>query len=321
MTVSVCIPTYNSARYVRECIASVLAQTFADFELIVSDNASTDATCDIVRSFSDGRIRLHRLDRNMGMAFNFNHAASRAQGKYVKFLCYDDLLDPTCLEKQVTSLEEAPHVVMSTSGFRFVDASGRTIREVVFLEKRRLLRYAEVVAGILVYGYVMGPPAAVLLRRSALQMAGSFSENLPEVLDLDLWLRLAILGAVDYIPEALCGFRLHPQATTSQLRKTGVVRRDLLRITETMLGTVTTNSWGRHAAWGRVAGSFLNQALLGLRHGYVKWPLAAIWQALRIDPGFLGLAMFLALFHTGILGLEAEGAQRLRICRGRTLHS
>jgi len=321
MTVSVCIPTYNSASYVRECIESVLAQTYQDFELIVSDNASTDATCDIVKSFSDARIRLHRLERNMGMAFNFNNAASLARGEYIKFLCYDDLLGPACLTKQVAALDQNPQAVMVTTGLRFVDALGRTIRTVSWLASQRFLSYAEVVAGTLIYGNLVGPPAAVLIRRSALLKAGPFSEDLPQVLDVDLWLRLAALGPIGYLPEPLCGFRLHPQMMTSQLRKTGLIRDDVLRITQTMLGSVAPSPLARRVAWGRVAGSFLKQALAGFRHGCVKWPLAAVWQALRLDPAFLGLAIFQSFFRTGILGLEADEGRRLKVRRGKTLHN
>ncbi|MGA2629704.1 MAG: glycosyltransferase [Terriglobia bacterium] len=321
MTVSVCIPTFNSAQYLRECIESVLGQTYQDFDLIVSDNASTDATCDIVKSFSDARIRLHRLGQNMGMAFNFNHAASLARGQYIKFLCSDDLLDPACLAKQVAALDRNPQAVMVTTGLRFVDASGRTIRTVSWLASQRFLSYAEVVAGSLIYGNLVGPPSTVLIRKMALLKAGSFSEDLPQFLDVDMWLRLAALGPVGYLPEPLCGFRLHPQTMTMQLRKAGLARNDVLRETEAMLSSVTPSPLARRVAWGRVAGSFLKQALAGFTHGYVKWPLAAVWEALRIDPGFFWLAIFLALFQTGLLGLEADEDRRVRVRRGKTLHN
>jgi glycosyltransferase involved in cell wall biosynthesis len=319
MKVSVCIPTYNAAKYLRECIESVLSQTFNDFEIVVSDNASSDATCAIVSSYSDSRIRLHRLEQNQGMAFNFNHAASQAHGEFVKFLCADDLLESECLAKQVDMLEHTPQAIMATSGFRYVDSSSRTIRSISFLPSRRLFNYADVVAGNFIYGHLLGPPAALLIRRSALLKVGAFSTDFPEALDVEMWLRLAALGPVGYLPEPLCSFRLHPQAMTSLLREKGFVRRDLQRITETMLSSVAPSFLVRRVAWGRVAGSILKQALTGLRHGYIKWPLAAFWQALRIDPLFAGLGIFLALFHTGLLGLVADENRRLRVRWGRTL--
>jgi glycosyltransferase involved in cell wall biosynthesis len=317
--VSVCIPTYNADEYLRECLVSALSQTCQDIEIIVSDNASTDSTCEIAESFPDPRIRLHRLEKNMGMAFNFNHAGSLAKGDYVKFLCADDILDPLCLAKQVGMLEEAPQAVMVTSCFRTVDASSRTLRTISRLTSRRFLSYAEVVSGSLNYGNLVGPPSAVLIRRSALLKAGPFSKDLPELLDFDLWLRLSALGPVGYLPEPLCGLRIHPQTMTTQLRKAGLMRNDVLYITKTMLRSMAPSSLARRVAWGRVAGSFVNQAFTGLRHGYVRWPFSAFWQAFRIDPGFFGLAMFLALFQTGILGFDSDESRRLRIRRGRTL--
>jgi glycosyltransferase involved in cell wall biosynthesis len=319
MTVSVCIPTYNSAKYLRECIESVLTQTYQDFELIVSDNASTDATCDIVRSFSDARIRLHRLGRNMGMAFNFNKAADLARAKYVKLLCYDDVLAPKCLEMQVGMLERHPEVVMVASGFRYIDGSRRKIRDVMWFHCETVLRDVEVIAETLIYGNILGPPSAVLMRQSSRVKGGAFSEDLPQLLDVDMWLRLAALGPVGYLPEPLCGFRLHPHTTTSDQRKLGVVRQDILRITEIMLRSVVPSPWARRVAWGRVAGSFLKLALAGLRRGCLKWPLAAVWQALRIDPGFAGLAVHQLLFRPGLIGLRAREGRMLTVSPGSTL--
>jgi hypothetical protein len=321
MKVSVCIPTYNSARYVHACIGSVLAQTHRDFEVVVSDDASTDATCDIVRGFSDPRIRLHRLDHNQGMASNLNRATSLARGEYIKFVCHDDLLDPACLAQQVAVLDENPEAVMVSCGLRFIDASGRTLHTSSWIKRQCLLSHADLVAATLVYGNVAGPLSAVLIRRSALLKAGPFSLDLPQFLDVDLWLRLAALGPVGYLPEPLCGFRLHAQMRTSQLRKAGLIRNDVLRMTRTMLASVTPSPWVRRVAWGRVAGSFVRQALAGLRHGYLKWPLIALWQACCIDPAFAGLVLHQMLFQPGLLGFAVRDGRGLEVCRGKTLQN
>ncbi len=319
MKVSICIPVYNGANYLRECMESVLAQTYTDFEVVVADDCSTDETCEIALGFSDPRVKLHRSDRNRGLAANFNHAVSFASGEYVKVLCHDDSLDKTCLERQVEMLEQSPQAVMATSGFRLVDGSGRTVRTLSYLDSPRLLNYGEVVAGTFVTGNLPGPPAAGLIRRSALQKAGQYCEALPQVLDLDMWLRLATQGLVGYLPEPLCSYRYHPQAGTSQHRRSGIVRSDLLSITRTMLSTVTPSFLTRRIAWGRISGSFLIQAATGVRHGYLRWPLSAVWQAFQIDPCFFGLAMFLTFFNTGILGIACSEDRRLTVRRGRIL--
>ena len=99
MKVSVCIPTYNSAAYLAECIQSVLAQRDVDFEIVISDNASDDSTWDIINSFSDPRIRASRCAKNEGMAANFNRVLQQAHGEYVKVLCSNDVLDPNAKSK------------------------------------------------------------------------------------------------------------------------------------------------------------------------------------------------------------------------------
>lgn len=319
MTVSICIPTCNSSKYLAETLESALAQTFTDFELVVSDDASSDGTCEIVERYSDPRICLHQLDRSRGMAFNFNHALQLAQGKYVKFLCHDDLLEPTAVAKQVAVLEGSRDLVMVTSALRYVDAGGRTMSVASWFPEDTVLNRAEIIAANLAYGNTIGIPSAVLIRREPLRRAGSFSDDFPQMMDVEMWLRLAALGPVAYLREPLCGFRIHPEAMTSEQRKLGLIRRDLVRITETMLAAVPPSQFARRVAWGRVAGSFVKQALAGLRHGYVRWPMAALGQAFRMDPAFAGLLLFQTLFRTGIRGFVVRPGPALQTGWGRTL--
>jgi glycosyltransferase involved in cell wall biosynthesis len=319
MTVSVCIPTYNSARYIRESIASVLEQTFGDFQLIVCDNGSTDETCEIVRSISDPRLQLHRVETFLGMAGNFNHALSLSRGKYVKFLCYDDLLEPACLEKQVAMLEADPSLSLVTSGLRCVGQDGDILQDVVYCQQEAVLGYAELIAANLVFGNFVGIPSAALIRRERLIQAGPFSERFPQLMDVELYVRLVRLGSVGYTPEPLCRWRLHPNTMTATYRRSGTVRRDQRVLTASMLASVRPSWWARRVAWGRVAGSFLSQAAAGLRHGYCRWPLAAVLQAFCLDPFFLGLGTYMALIRPGRLGLGVDQGGRLFVRRGRTL--
>jgi hypothetical protein len=320
MRVSVCIPTFNSAKYLRECIDSVLVQTYTDFELVISDDASTDNTRQIVDSYSDPRMRFERLDQNVGVAANLNHVASLARGAYIKLLCSDDWIERTCLEQQVAALERHPEAVMVTCGIRRIDAAGRILREVSRCPQEAMLRDADIVAGNLVYGNVIGLPSATLIRRECLMKAGPFSPAFPLTMDVELWLRLAALGPVGYLPEVLCRARTHPQAVTVTLRLTGASREDVRRMTDKMLATFQTTVLARRIGWGRVAASFLKQAWAGFRQGELKQPLAAIGEAFLVDPGFAGLAAFLAFFDTGILGLAADGSRKIGLRFGRTLH-
>ncbi len=124
--VSVCIPTYNYARYLPRAIESVLAQTYGDFELIVSDNASTDDTQEVLAGFSDPRMRTFRNERNLGLFGNFSRCLELARGDMVKFVCADDWLDPAYLSRTVPLMETHDEIgLLTTDGF-FVDEQGRT---------------------------------------------------------------------------------------------------------------------------------------------------------------------------------------------------
>ena len=106
---SVCIPTYNAAHLLEEAIASVLAQTFADFELVIQDDCSTDKTFQVVNQFSDPRISYQINDSNLGIFGNLNAVCARAEGRYLKILCNDDTLSPWCLETIHDQLEQSSY--------------------------------------------------------------------------------------------------------------------------------------------------------------------------------------------------------------------
>lgn len=115
--VSVCIPVYNRPDYVAEAIESVLQQTYKDFELIITDNCSTDNTPEVIKSYAakDNRVKYYRNQYNMIIASNINRAMLLARGKYIKPLFSDDKFAPRCLELFVDALDNHPKVSLVTS--------------------------------------------------------------------------------------------------------------------------------------------------------------------------------------------------------------
>ena len=121
--VSICLPVYNGENYVAAAVESMLAQTFTDFELIITDNASTDRTEEICRKFAaaDPRVRYHRNERNVGGARNQAIAVEFSRGRYVRLSAHDDKMAPTHLEECVAVLEERPDVVIAFTGTIAID--------------------------------------------------------------------------------------------------------------------------------------------------------------------------------------------------------
>jgi hypothetical protein len=128
---SIGVPVYNGARYLREALDSLLAQDYTDFEVIISDNASDDATEAICREYAarDPRVRYHRSERNMGPAWNFLRVYELARGEYFMWAAHDDRRDPRCLGLCVAALERNPRALMCCMDARIIDEEGRDVSD------------------------------------------------------------------------------------------------------------------------------------------------------------------------------------------------
>ncbi len=131
-SVSIGLPVYNGEHYLCEAVQSILDQTYEDFELIISDNGSSDETASICRRFEkdDGRIRYLRNPVNLGAARNFNRVFHLSRGKYFKWAAHDDLISPRFLEDCKAVLEDDPSVSVCHSGVHIIDGKGDMIRSV-----------------------------------------------------------------------------------------------------------------------------------------------------------------------------------------------
>jgi glycosyltransferase involved in cell wall biosynthesis len=127
---SVGLPVYNSSAYVSESIEALLGQTFEDFELIISDNASTDDTGDICRRYvkQDSRVRYFRQPKNVGLAPNHNFTVHQASGALFKWAAGDDLYARDLLEKCVAALDEDPRLVLAHSWTAMIDGDGKVFQ-------------------------------------------------------------------------------------------------------------------------------------------------------------------------------------------------
>jgi glycosyltransferase involved in cell wall biosynthesis len=121
--VSIGMPVYNGENYIQQALDAILVQTYPDFEVIISDNASTDRTQEICRTYAakDKRIRYYRQDRNCGPAWNFNLVFELSRGEYFKWAAHDDLLAPDFLEKCVEVLDRDPNVVLCNAKANVID--------------------------------------------------------------------------------------------------------------------------------------------------------------------------------------------------------
>lgn len=128
--VSIGLPVYNGQKFVAEAIECVMSQTFSDWELIISDNASTDRTMSICLGFAekDSRIRVHQNKRNMGLGPNHNRVFQLSRGRYFKWMAEDDLFGAEFIESCLKELEEDDGVVLAFPKIVYIDADGKSLR-------------------------------------------------------------------------------------------------------------------------------------------------------------------------------------------------
>jgi glycosyltransferase involved in cell wall biosynthesis len=127
--VSFCVPTYNRVQFLGQTLDSALAQTVSDFEIVVVDDVSPDATPELARRFTDPRIRYSRNDRNLGVPENLNRAFSLARGRYLVLLEDHDLIAPDYLEATLAILEREPSVGFVGTGIVIIDQDGKPVRQ------------------------------------------------------------------------------------------------------------------------------------------------------------------------------------------------
>jgi glycosyltransferase involved in cell wall biosynthesis len=206
--VSIGLPVFNGERFLAQALDSLLAQTFSDFEIVLSDNASTDATQEICEAYAarDDRIRYHRSQSNAGASRNFNRAFELATGEYFKWAAHDDLCAPEYLERCLDVLDRDASVILCHSMTREIDESGQVLR---VLESKPQLgsprpneRFYDCICVQHPQVMVFGLMRASVLRKT--RLIGSYVSS-----DRTLLGELALRGRLHQISEPLFSRRDH----------------------------------------------------------------------------------------------------------------
>lgn len=255
------MPAYKAERFIRSTVESVLAQTYADFEVVVLENGVTDDTAAIVGGLNDPRVRLERNETVLPMTKNWNRAVELSRSPLVKVLCADDVIYPRCLETQVAALRVRQSAALVACRRDLIDVEGATVSAAGCLRGLLGRHSREQVARAIVRhgGNPIGEPGSVLFRRDAFDAAGGFSADQPLLMDLDMWVRLLDHGDLIGQVESLAAFRLHDTSTTSRVaieQKAAqatlirdVVARHPVTVADRMIGAVASRVgrlWWNH---------------------------------------------------------------------------
>ena len=200
------MPAYNVGPWIREAIESVLAQTFKDFTLLVIDDCSTDNTAEVVRSFSDPRIRYEKNEHNLGLAENLNRGLDLSDTEFCARMDGDDIAEPTWLETGVKVLDSRPEVGICSFGFQFFGTKNSIVR---FPEKHEDSQVQ------MLFGCTVIVP---VFRRSVMVDNGlRYRTEMFPAEDYDMWSRCYRTTRVYNVQETMFRYRMHEnQITTSR---------------------------------------------------------------------------------------------------------
>lgn len=227
--VTVFIPVFNREPFVGDAIDSVLHQNFTDYEILLIDDGSTDRSLEIMRAYTDPRVRIVCNDDNLGIPRTRNRGLELARGEYIALLDSDDRAAPTRLQKQVNFLDIHPDHVQVGSWCRMIDEQGRRLKKV----KRQPVLSQDVDAQLLFRCALSN--RSIMARTSILKRFG-YRNDYPRCQDYYLHVQLAKQYRMANLPECLVYGRVHRQQITSQTtelgddRKREIAREQLLEL-------------------------------------------------------------------------------------------
>jgi hypothetical protein len=218
--VSICIPAYQAEKHLPATLSTVMAQYGDDLEIVVLDNASTDATAEIANraAEADPRIRVEHNDTLLPLPQNWNRAVELSRADLIKVVCADDLIHPLAVQLQSHALVRHPEVTLVTSRRHLVDDAGGLLAADQGLRRLTGLLSGPTVAARVVRsgGNPLGEPSGAMFRRRDFERVGGFDGSLLFPMDLDLYMKLLKLGDFLGQREALAAFRAGADSLSSE---------------------------------------------------------------------------------------------------------
>ena len=304
--VSICIPNYNYGRFIGDAIQSALEQTYKNFELIIVDNCSTDNSEEVIKSFSDPRIRYYKNDRNIGGVRNWNRCLALACGEYITLLHADDRLTPNSIEKRAEILDRNPNVGLVYSSCTVIDGKDAVTGEFRPYDRDHIIRGEDEFKRLVFRNYI--PVPTVMVRKECYDALGDFSEEI-YCTDWEMWLRIALNYDMSFISEPLGYYRKHGASGTDYLLNVNmnIFRMDHYKMFKTIFSNLPADkkylSSFEQEASKEVAKLMINMAYKDFRLGNSRLARQLIGLAIAIDDSCLKrikvFIFFIVIFFKG----------------------
>jgi glycosyltransferase involved in cell wall biosynthesis len=243
MPISIVMPTYNGMKYLKQAVDSVLAQSYQDWELLVSDDCSRDATRQFLAGLRDARIKVHFQPTNLNIFGNLNFLFAQASGKITQILCQDDyFIDEGALERLVSEWSALPPEVAFMRSNHMLDANsnlsrfeGSVLPSFVKPDQSDLLFF--------IFGCIPGNLSNVSVRTEAVKNAGWFRTDLPYAGDFEFWSRLGGSCPWAITRTKVTTIRSHSEQASKTMSPNGEVASQLRFILESLYGRLIANGY------------------------------------------------------------------------------
>lgn len=304
--VSICLPNLNTRPFLEERMATILAQSFSDWELIISDNFSDDGSWEYLQQFKDDpRISLFQAPRR-GMYANWNECLRRATGEYCYIATSDDTMTPDCLAKLVAPLDRFPQIHLAVCDFQEINEKSQAVDSIPRASRAFLgewMNVSSIRCGktefLLHAGFgstIWVTMTAVLFRRSLLDRIGTFRTDFGSKADEAWTLRASLASDIAYVPEKLATWRHHSRQAT----KLWDAREGELIMCRCLESVIRDPESGIPPAWKQIEGwdraiSAYHRYRYSRTFRLYRWAarqhpmtfLKDVWQSLRHAPGWL----------------------------------
>ena len=265
--VSIVLPTFNGARYLREAIDGCLQQTYTNLEVVVVVDASTDTTRDILQAIPDPRLRVVWHEQNRGLAASLNSGFAQAHGEYLSWTSDDNCYQSTAIERMLAYLPRVKADFIYADYHR-IDDAGQTLEVVRLGPPQELLERNPV-------------GACFLYRREVYTAVGDYDLQARLAEDLDYWLRVYRSFKMARLREDLYAYRIHPSSLTG----TSYNRYEALRVAARARYRTLKIGWRRYAQ--QMADSDIQEGFARYARGDLSGAQSVFWRAVRFNPAWL----------------------------------
>lgn len=230
--VSICIPVYNGERFLEKTIRSIINQTYKNIEIIISDNASTDCTIDIIKILmkEDSRIQLNINKENLGFSGNLNKLIELANSEYLAIYHADDVYEETIVESQVKYLLINNELAGCFTLAKAIDENDELLKSVFFLrventKNNKIVDLDEYISNIFKYGGSTFVCPTAMIKKSIYKEIGNYNEKLKYIEDQDMYIRILEKYRMGIVARELVNYRIHKAQGSSYYRRS--IRNEL----------------------------------------------------------------------------------------------